>query len=103
MDGVLAWLKDFFPRPFKWVQNLLGGGEQRVHAFVIILIAVTLCVGTLSLTTAILVATYYQVKDPAVKVPNLIAELGLFVTAITSLGGYIYNRGKTSEEKKVTP
>lgn len=92
-----------FPRPLQWLRDLLGGGDQRVHAVVILMIAATLCLCTLALVSVLVIAVCQRWTDPKLPLPNLIAELGLFVTGITTLGGYIYNRGKTSEDAKGNP
>ena len=101
--NLIRALVERIPRPLRWLRDLLGDGDQRIHALVILLITLTLCAGTLMVSTAILLGVIYKFKQPDMQVPNLIAELGLFVGGIGTLGGYIYNRGKTAEERKVTP
>ena len=96
-ETLMAWLKDSFPRPIRWLQNLIGGGEQRVHAVVTLLICATLCLSTLALVAAILVAVVQRSRYPMLPMPNLSLELGACLSAIGLFGSYIYKQGKAAE------
>lgn len=93
-----ASLVNRLPKPLSWLKDVLGGGEQRVHAVVLLLITGTLCLSTLTIVAAILVSVCLRFRQPTLPVPNLSAELAACLAAIGSLAAYIYNRGKTNEE-----
>ena len=97
----MAWLKSTVPRPIKWLQNLIGDGDQRMHAFVTLLICLTLCMSTLALVAAILVGVIQRVRYPVLAVPNLSIELGACLSAIGLFGSYIYKQGKMAENAGV--
>jgi hypothetical protein len=75
--------------PWLWFQELIGGGDQRIHAWTIFWCGQSLTVSFLAFTFASILTRV-----------SYIAEISLLVTAITGLAGYTYSRGKKSEDRK---
>lgn len=75
-------LKTYIPRPIQWVKELVGSGDPRVHAVVVLITAVTLCRCAIILTRAV-----YLGKQAYL-------ELGVVVTGLTTIVTIIYNIGK---------
>jgi phosphate/sulfate permease len=83
---MMDWLREFWPRPFKWFSSLVGSGDPRVHGTVVIMIASALCAALILLAVA-----------ASKKIPVSVELLGV-VGAMTTLATLIYNRGKKTED-----
>lgn len=82
----LHWMREYWPRPFKWFTALVGSGDPRVHGTVVILITAALCAALIILARA--AANHAPVS------PELLGVVG----GMTTLATIIYNRGKNTED-----
>lgn len=70
-------------RPFLWFKDLLGSGDPRVHAVVVLSTSLVLCFCTV----------WISVTGRG----NQSTELGIVVGALTTLAGYAWKVGKEAE------
>lgn len=83
----LEWLLKRIPRPLSWIKQVLGMGNQRVHALVLMMSCATLCISVLILTFG----PFFS--------KSVYGEYVAAVTALGALGGWAYAQGKSKEKQ----